>query len=316
MRLGAEERNVSGASEEGQERRMRTLLICHEGADLDRVGLARWLASFSDLCGVVVLREKGGRTRQRIRREMKRVGAARFLDVLAFRAYYKAFLEARDREWEKQTLDEMCRVYPDVKNVPELITHSPNSPEAEQFIRESGADIVIARCKTLLKESVFSLPTRGTFVMHPGICPEYRNAHGCFWALANDDTERVGMTLLRIDRGVDTGPVYGFYSYEFDELEESHVRIQQRVVLENLSALEKKLLDIYRGEAVPLDTEGKASAVWGQPWLSRYLRWKRRAKRRASTGAATAKGRRAVGTLEKRLEEQAGAVEPDSVDLR
>jgi folate-dependent phosphoribosylglycinamide formyltransferase PurN len=295
---------------------MRTLLICHEGADLDRVGLARWLASFSDLCGVVVLREKGGRTRQRIRREMKRVGAARFLDVLAFRAYYKAFLEARDREWERQTLDEMCRAYPDVKSVPELITHSPNSPEAEQFIRESGADIVIARCKTLLKESVFSLPTRGTFVMHPGICPEYRNAHGCFWALANDDAERVGMTLLRIDRGVDTGPVYGFYSYEFDELKESHIRIQQRVVLENLGALEKKLLDIYAGEAAPLDTKGKASAVWGQPWLSRYLRWKRRAKRRASAGADTSKGRRAVGTREKRREEQSGAVEPDSVDLR
>ena len=39
----------------------------------------------------------------------------------------------------------------------------------------------------------------GTFVMHPGICPEYRNAHGCFWALANRDLARVGMTLLRAD---------------------------------------------------------------------------------------------------------------------
>jgi len=36
--------------------------------------------------------------------------------------------------------------------------------------------------------------------MHPGICPEYRNSHGCFWALANDDPERVGVTLLQIDK--------------------------------------------------------------------------------------------------------------------
>ena len=267
---------------------MKTLLICHEGADLDRTGLARWLASFTDLCGIVVLRETGGRTRQRIRREMKRVGAARFLDVLAFRAYYKAFLAAGDKAWERQTLERMCRDYPALEGVPELVTSSPNSPEAEQFIRESGAEIVIARCKTLLKESVFSLPSHGTFVMHPGICPEYRNAHGCFWALANDDTERVGMTLLRIDKGVDTGPVYGFYSYAFDERRESHIRIQHRVVLENLDALEKKFLDIYEGRATPLDTHGKASAVWGQPWMSRYLRWKRRARRRAAQASAAA----------------------------
>jgi folate-dependent phosphoribosylglycinamide formyltransferase PurN len=314
---GAKETDVPGMGGEGQERRMRTLLICHEGADLDRLGLAGWLSSFSELCGIVVLREKGGRMRQRVRREMKRVGAARFLDVLAFRAYYKLFLAARDRRWEQQTLNDMSRAYPGVKAVPELITHSPNSPEAEEFIRESGADIVIARCKTLLKESIFSLPTRGTFVMHPGICPEYRNAHGCFWALANDDVERVGMTLLRIDKGVDTGPVYGFYSYAFDELEESHLRIQHRVVLENLGALEKKLLDIYRGEAVPVDTKGKASAVWGQPWLSRYLKWKRRAKRRARRGeAAIRKEAHVVEALESRLEERPGAAEPDGVEIR
>jgi len=40
------------------------------------------------------------------------------------------------------------------------------------------------------------------FVLHPGICPEYRNAHGCFWALVNRDLARVGVTLLRADRGV------------------------------------------------------------------------------------------------------------------
>ena len=54
-----------------------------------------------------------------------------------------------------------------------------------QLLKELAPDLMIARCKTLLKENVFSIPTHGTFVMHPGICPEYRNAHGCFWAIAN-----------------------------------------------------------------------------------------------------------------------------------
>jgi folate-dependent phosphoribosylglycinamide formyltransferase PurN len=258
---------------------MKTLLICHEGALLDREVLTGWLASFSNLVGIVVLRETNQRMRVRIRREVKRVGVGRFLDVLAFRFYYKMFLAGADRQWEDQKLEELRRAYPSSSETPTLFTHSPNSAEAERFILEQQPDIVLARCKTLLKETVFSIPTRGTFVLHPGICPEYRNAHGCFWALATGDRERVGLTLLRIDKGVDTGPVYGYFSYQYDEVKESHIRIQHRVVLENLSKLEQKLIEIYNGAAEPLDTSGRQSATWGQPWLSSYLRWKRRARR-------------------------------------
>ena len=259
--------------------RLRTVLICHHEDLLDRVGLAGWLASFSDLAGIVELSETRQRMSRRIKREMKRVGAARFLDVLAFRLYYRLFLARRDEDWRAQKLNELSARHTLPADVRVLRTHSPNAPEAESFIRELRPDLMVARCKTLLKESVFTIPKRGTFVMHPGVCPEYRNAHGCFWALARGDRERVGMTLLRIDRGVDTGPVFGYYSYPFDEAAESHAVIQARVVFDNLDALRRKLLEIHAGEAEPVDTKGRASGEWGQPWLTSYLGWKRRARR-------------------------------------
>ena len=261
---------------------MNTLLICHEGALLDHEVLARWLNSFSDLAGIVLVHEPPKRVWRRVRRETKRVGVLRFLDVLAFRIYYRLLLARKDRSWERRKLQECCRTYPQLSpHTPVLKTSSPNTLEVEQFIQRLRPDLVIARCKTLLKESVFSIPAKGTFVMHPGICPEYRNAHGCFWALANDDLEKVGMTLLRIDKGIDTGPTFGYYSYPYDERNESHIVIQHRVVLENLSALAAKLTDICNGPAVPLDSSGRSSATWGQPWLTRYLRWKYRARKRA-----------------------------------
>lgn len=267
---------------------MKTLLICHEDAPLTREGIARWLASFSDLVGIIVLRESLRQFWRRVRREFKRVGVLRFFDVVAFRVYYRLVWSSRDRAWELEQLRELCGWYPPVPDhVPILHTHSPNAPEAEQFVRERSPDLMIARCKVLLKESIFSIPLRGTFVFHPGICPEYRNAHGCFWALANDDLTRVGMTLLCVDRGVDTGPVYGRYTYAYDELSESHTVIQHRVVLENLEPLREKLLEIGEGSAVPLDTGGKASRAWGQPWLTRHIRWKREARRRARARSLT-----------------------------
>ena len=261
---------------------MKTLLICHHDAPLDREVLAGWLASFSELAGIVVLHEPSTRTRARIRREIKRVGRRRFADVLAFRLYYRLTMAKADRLWEETTLRTLRAVYPLPDGIPELHTDTPNSAEAEEFIRDAQPTIVIARCKSLLKESVFSIPSQGTLVMHPGICPEYRNAHGCFWALASDDLDKVGMTLLRIDRGVDTGPVFGYYRCKLDEVNESHVVLQHRVVLENLDLLREKLVEIAAGRAVPLQTEGRPSATWGQPWLSRYLAWKRRVRRRAA----------------------------------
>lgn len=243
--------------------------------------MSRWLASFSDLAGIIVLRETDERVRKRYQREIRRVGRWRFLDVVAFRVYYRLFLAGRDKVQEDALLARLENDYPPIPiDTPVLITPSPNSKESEAFLREVQPDIIIARCKTLLARRIFTIARTGTFVMHPGICPEYRNAHGCFWALANDDLTRVGMTLLKIDEGVDTGPIYGHFSYPYDERTESHVVIQNRVVFDNLPSLKNKLEDIHAGRAIPIDTTGRRSAEWGQPWLSAYRRWRAHARRR------------------------------------
>jgi len=254
---------------------MRTLLICHEDAALDREGLARWLGSFSTFTGAVVIREPGGRLRKRISREVKRVGLWRFLDVLAFRAYHRFAHAADDRRWEARELARLRSVYPRDPNAPEVIVSSPNAAEAQQFIASQQPDLVIARCKTLLAERIFSIPRLGTFVMHPGICPEYRNAHGCFWAMATGDQANVGMTLLRIDKGVDTGPVFGYFRVDADPAD-SHVLTQHRAVHDHLDAIRDRLLEIEAGTARPIDTTGRKSAAWGQPWLSAYMRMRTR----------------------------------------
>ena len=189
-------------------------------------------------------------------------------------------LAKSDARWETNERDELSRRFPAVPaGIPRLITHDPNSREAEHFMRERRPDLTIARCRVLLAERIFAIPPLGTFIMHPGITPEYRNSHGCFWALANRDLDLVGLTLLRIDKGVDTGDVYGYFTYPYDERRESHDVIQKRMFFENLDALRDRLLEVQRGEATPIDTSGRASAAWGQPWLTKYVRWKREARR-------------------------------------
>ncbi len=158
-------------------------------------------------------------------------------------------------------------------------TSDPNDDATRAFLQRVAPDVVVARCKTLLRRQIFEVPTSGTIVLHPGICPEYRNAHGCFWAMARRDLDRVGATMLRIDKGVDTGPVFGYYRTDIDERRESPVVIQHRVVLDNLDTIADDLRDVVEGRAQPIDTSGRTSATWGQPRLSDYIRWKWAARR-------------------------------------
>ena len=258
------------------------VLICHEQDRLDTEGLASWLASSLRLAGLIIIRDPRGRLWRAARREIRRVGWVRFLDVLAFRLYARLRLARRDHAWKDAEVARLRRRYPaDLETVPRVIVSSPNADKARDFLQQLRPDIAVARCKVILKESIFGIPRVGTFVLHPGICPEYRNAHGCFWALTRRDFDRVGMTLLRVDPGIDTGPIFLHGNYDFDEVEESHAVIQYRTVTENLDAIAQVLTALCRGEQrAPISVEGRASAVWGQPQLTAYLRWKWAARRR------------------------------------
>jgi methionyl-tRNA formyltransferase len=233
------------------------------------------------LAGLLIIRDSSRRRWRAARRELNRVGALGLLDVIAFRAYARLVHAAGDSRWEKAAIDALRNRYPaNLDGVPRVTVASPNSAEAKAFLQRLQPDLVIARCKMLLRRDVFEIPRAGTFVLHPGICPEYRNAHGCFWALANRDLTHVGMTLLRVDAGIDTGPIYLHGTCDYDERRESHIVIQQRAVVENLDAVGQALSAIARGETVrPVPTTGRRSAAWGQPRLTSYLRWKLAARR-------------------------------------
>ena len=265
-----------------QDEKPSVVLICHEQDHLDTEGLASWLASSLRLAGLIIIRDPRGRRWRAARREIRRVGWFRFLDVVAFRLFARLRLARQEREWKITEIARLRTRYPaDLTSTPRVIVTSPNSEEARAFLERLRPDLAIARCKIILKQTIFGVPRIGTFVLHPGICPEYRNAHGCFWALTRRDLERVGMTLLRVDPGIDTGPVFLHGTCDFDEVEDSHGIIQYRAVTENLDAIAGVLTALARGEDVrPVSVEGRASAVWGQPQLTAYLRWKSEARRK------------------------------------
>jgi peptidoglycan/xylan/chitin deacetylase (PgdA/CDA1 family) len=89
------------------------------------------------------------------------------------------------------------------------------------------------------------------------------------------------MTLLQVDRGVDTGPVLAHFRLK-PTPSESHVITEHRAVLDHLDEIRGVLLAVAAQKATTIDTTGRRSATWGQPWLSAFLRLRRERQPAAS----------------------------------
>jgi methionyl-tRNA formyltransferase len=86
----------------------------------------------------------------------------------------------------------------------------PERARDEKFIAELRAlqpDLIIAVAYgQILPPAILDLPRHGCLNVHASLLPKYRGAAPIQWAIANADTE-TGVTLMRIDAGLDTGDI-------------------------------------------------------------------------------------------------------------
>ena len=79
--------------------------------------------------------------------------------------------------------------------------------EVRQAFLELKPDLVILAFVTdIIPESFLEIPSIGTICYHPSLLPKHRGASGINWAIIQGDT-RTGLTILWVDKGIDTGPI-------------------------------------------------------------------------------------------------------------
>lgn len=65
---------------------------------------------------------------------------------------------------------------------------------------------VLAFVTDIIPEKLINVPSLGTICYHPSILPRHRGASAINWAIIQGDT-RTGLTILWVDKGIDTGPI-------------------------------------------------------------------------------------------------------------
>ena len=97
-----------------------------------------------------------------------------------------------------------------------------NSPEFHDRIRKISPDMIfVLSFGQILREATLSLPRLGCINLHASILPSYRGASPISAAILNGDAS-TGVSFMKMDKGLDTGPVYRIFEIEIMPLWTSH----------------------------------------------------------------------------------------------
>ena len=95
-------------------------------------------------------------------------------------------------------------------------------------IRQWAPDlIVVAAFGQILRREVLELPPYGCINVHASLLPRWRGAAPINAAILNGDRE-TGVTIMKMDAGVDTGPILGQRSEEIQP-DDTTARLSQRL---------------------------------------------------------------------------------------
>jgi len=117
-------------------------------------------------------------------------------------------------------------------------------------LRALAPDVsVVTAYGKILPAEVLEAPTHGSVNVHGSLLPRFRGAAPIQWAIASGD-EKTGICLMRMDVGMDTGPVIDRAELPIEPTDTSATMHQKLSVLGG-ELLRRSLPAYLRGELVP-----------------------------------------------------------------
>lgn len=221
---------------------------------------------------VYVILENDEPTLKLIKRRMKRLGLMTVIGQLIFMVSVPKLLRRKSKERIREIIEEynldLSRDYRENKRT--ILVNSVNDDRVKRIIQKCNPDIIVVNGTRIISADILSCTDAPFINMHVGITPKYRGVHGGYWAMVNNDPEHCGVTIHKVDEGIDTGEVIRQECIQTIK-EDNYVTyplIQIGVGIRH----ELEVLDIY-------DKTGKIDAfkpdlpskMWSHPTIVQYL---------------------------------------------
>ncbi len=138
----------------------------------------------------------------------------------------------------------------DKLGIPVLQPTRLREPAAVAQLREwSPEAIIVAAFGQILPPDVLGIPPRGCINVHPSLLPRWRGAAPIPAAILHGDAE-TGVTIMKMDDGLDTGPMLS-QSFIAIREEDTTGSLSQRLALAGAELLLRTLPDYLAGDLAP-----------------------------------------------------------------
>lgn len=121
-----------------------------------------------------------------------------FLDVIAI-LFYSQIMNAK--------IAKSLGSYTYPKQKVKLIISDANDKACLNLISNYTPDVIFIYGTAILRKEFLSKTKAMIINIHSGIVPMYRNVHSDFWAYLNKDYQNIGISLMRLNKGIDSGKV-------------------------------------------------------------------------------------------------------------
>lgn len=145
--------------------------------------------------------------KQLVYKRIKKLGYLKVLNQLIFQTIICKFMKLSSK---KLILDRKKKLGLNESQIPleKLVDVGfVNSEKCINTLKSFKPDVIIVNGTSIISRKVLE-STNAIFInIHVGITPEYRGVHGGYWSLRNHEKEKFGVTIHKIDTGIDTGDI-------------------------------------------------------------------------------------------------------------
>lgn len=216
-----------------------------------------------------VIEEKPVPMNEFLKRRIKRLGIVNVAGQLLFQFAIAKYLRVTSRKRRQKILDQSSLNPAVIPSGKIIKLNSVNDKSTIALLQKLDPELVVVNGTRIISDEVLKCIPARFINIHAGITPKYRNVHGAYWAIVNNDMENCGVTVHLVDKGIDTGNIIyqqrikitnkdNFYTYPFLQLAEG-------IVL-----LKKAIADIFDNKLVSKKGTSE-SKIWHHPTFWQYM---------------------------------------------
>jgi methionyl-tRNA formyltransferase len=162
----------------------------------------------------------------------------------------------------------------DISEIPQncvIDVPSVNSDVAIRELQRRSPRVVVVNGTRIIQAKVLQSVNAIFLNTHAGITPMYRGIHGGYWALASGDPVNCGVTVHKVDTGIDTGAIIAQASIT-PSAEDTFATYPFLQIASAIPLLKQAVRDALAGNLSVMPPRSGKSQLWSHPTAWQYLK--------------------------------------------